>query len=289
MNTRFLLFSGMIGLSLAAFAGQAHAQGATVDVASQKAECIKHYESAQILRREGKLLDARESLTRCAASTCPAVLQSDCLAWLGEVNHGIPSIIVTAHSDRGDETEVRVLVDGQQVATHLDGKAIVLNVGRHDFRFERAPYAPVEKTVLMVEGEQNRILSVSLVVPKAPLSTAPQAPLQVSRPVPVLAYLMGGLSVAGIGAFAVLGVSAMSDKKALEKKCAPFCTSDDVQGIKTKRLIADISIGAAAAAATTALLSFVTRPARPAAKDKATALSLQSAQSGATINVAGEF
>jgi hypothetical protein len=282
-------------LALTVTAG-AHAGEPPPQDASGKTMCIQQYESAQALRRDGKLLKAREALAVCAATTCPALLQTDCIAWLGEVARGIPSVVLQARSESGDEAEVKVFIDGKQATTHLDGKAIELDAGRHVFRFERAPYTPVEKTIVVAEGEKNRVIAVTLVDPNAPppVLLGPRIEAESTRPVLAITFVLAGVSVASVGAFAALGFSATSDRDRLALKCAPFCSDSDVQGLKTKRLIADVSIGLAGATAVGALISILARPTVSAKPDKPNnkpraGVGIEPARSGAMMNIAGEF
>jgi hypothetical protein len=75
---------------------------------------------------------------------------------------------------------------------------------------------------------------------------------------------VGGLGIAGVTAFAALALSGKSDESALARPmamggCAPYCTPSQVDPIRTKFVVADISLAvgivALAAAAVIALLN----------------------------------
>ena len=63
-----------------------------------------------------------------------------------------------AVSDRGDEIDVNVTIDGQLVTRQLDGKAIELDPGSHQIIFERQGSAPQEMRLILGQGEKNRII-----------------------------------------------------------------------------------------------------------------------------------
>jgi hypothetical protein len=130
--------------------------------AAQKAACSAAYEQGQILQRTGELLAAREKLIACASDTCPAVLRGDCARWLSDVDAATPSIVIAAHGASGEDVlDVRVLVDGRVVATHLGARGIPLDPGEHALRFERAGARPIERRILLREGEKERAIDVS--------------------------------------------------------------------------------------------------------------------------------
>src|SRR5262245_2210006 len=61
-----------------------------------KAECLERYEGAQVARRERRLLDSRAALRVCSGAACPSAIRADCVDWLDQVSHSIPSVVVTA-------------------------------------------------------------------------------------------------------------------------------------------------------------------------------------------------
>jgi len=57
-----------------------------------------------------------------------------------------------------------------------------------------------------------------------------------------------GLGVVGMGMWGVFGGLGLAAKSDAESTCAPNCTDDDISGIKTDFLVADVSLGVGAAA-----------------------------------------
>jgi len=83
-------------------------------------------------------------LRQCADAACPAVIQADCTKWLTELEQSVPTIVIVARSEQGDETDVNVFLDGRPWIHHLDGKPVELDPGAHQLRFEHASRPPLE-------------------------------------------------------------------------------------------------------------------------------------------------
>ncbi|WP_437841834.1 hypothetical protein [Sorangium sp. So ce1153] len=152
---------------------------AGIDARAQpsKRACAAAYERAQGLRRDGKLIAAREALIACSQPTCPAAAVADCGPWLAEVEKSLPSVVIAAREAGGRERlDVRVLVDGRLLAAALDGKALPVDPGPHTFRYEPAGGPAVEERVLIREGEKNRAITVVLGAPPAGAPPSPRPP-----------------------------------------------------------------------------------------------------------------
>jgi hypothetical protein len=210
------------------------------------AACVQAAEEAQSLRSAHKLLEARTRFLACAQAGCPAVVRSDCAVWLSDVERLIPSVVVSAKDSTGAELiDVRVLVDGVLLTSRLDGLGQPVDPGIRLFRFEREGVAPVEREVVIREGERGRRLSIVLAAPGAtppppPKPEPPRAPYP-----PVATYVFGGIGVAALGSFAYFGVKGRSNADELGDTCGKdkSCTEDQVSPVRTQLLVADISLG----------------------------------------------
>jgi hypothetical protein len=223
-----------------------------------KAACVSAYEAGQRDRSALLLRAARARLLPCAQPTCPAAMQRECMDWLSEVDAALPTIVVRARLPGGQEiTDVRVLVDGEEAAASLDGKALAVDPGERRLRFEHDPLPPVEQTLVIHEGEKLRPIAVDF-------SNPPPPPGEPRRLGPAL--VLGGVAFAGLAAFAILGTTGVSRYDSLEKSCAPNCAKSDSNAVKTTFLAADISLGIGlSAAAGTAAYLLLTGPRHPAA------------------------
>lgn len=272
-----VLLASLAGCSAALLPAPAHAV--------TKKECAAAYEETQALQRDGKLAEARSKALFCSQDACPAVVKTDCSKWLGEIEASLPTVVFSVTGPDGQETaSAQVLMDGRTLASRSDGKAVAADPGEHRFRFELAGSPPIERTLVLREGEKLRKIDVSFQAAagqptgkETPEKAAPQGP-----GAPVVPILVGALGVAAIGVGATFGALGLTEKGDLEKTCAPDCTADRVDGVRTKLLVADVTAGAGIAALGTALIVYlVTRPSLPAAAREAASHVRVGARAGA--------
>lgn len=217
--------------------------------------CASASEEGQVLRDRGELRAARALLVKCAAETCPGVIRKDCAEWLEAVDRKMPSITPRVRDDAGrDLTDVRLLADGEVLATTLDGRAISIDPGPRRLRFERAGAPPAEEAIVVREGEKNRPIDVVL-GPAASARPAPPPAPSGEPPdtgggfrVPIASWVLAGVAVAGAGSFVFFGVRAKGEVDEMRSSCAPFCEPARVDAARRDALIANISLGVGAAA-----------------------------------------
>jgi hypothetical protein len=220
--------------------------------------CIQPYEQTQTLRRAAKYREARNEAAKCARETCPPVLAKDCARWLNELDQSIPTIVFEVRSSSGEElTKVRVLQDGKPLLETIDGKSVMIDVGSHVFRFEATDdkSQPLEHNTVIREGEKNRRISVTL--PAKP--AAKKDEVSPERPIPVMAYVFGGVGVASLGAGAYFALSGRSKQSELDA-CKPSCPPDEVSSVSTQYAVADILLTAGVVSVIAAAYVFFSRP-----------------------------
>jgi hypothetical protein len=240
LRRAFLLTAGLL------IAGSARAETPST--------CASAYESAQLLRQRGKLVDARAAALTCARATCPEVARKDCATWADEVTREIPTVVVAVRdADGRDVGGPRISIDGDLRSDAGAGRALELDPGVHAFRVERAGYATIEERVTVVQGERDRILRFALRANAAPAAApaegapsatagADQEPALRRSLVPVV--VVGGLSAVALGVSAYLGLTGRSDLSHLRATCAPTCTDAQVDPVHTKLLFSDIALAA---------------------------------------------
>ncbi len=229
----------------------------TSALADDVAACVDAYDAAQVLRRAGSLVAARDKLLLCGRDTCPDVVQSSCTTWLDEVDRSMPTVVFHVRGPKGDDAvDVAVWVDGQLLSKGLDGRAVAIDPGVHNLRFELGDQS-VETRVVVQEGVKNRLVSVEFGKPQAPEPVAPPtveptasvdpgASTRTVDPVPdrpgppTLTYVLGGVGLLGLGAFAAFGMSFDGQYEDLQQ-CTPGCDSDDVDRASRTRTLAIVS------------------------------------------------
>ena len=94
--------------------------------------------------------------------------------------------------------------------------------------------------VMAIENDANRRIGMVLRAPEAVRRTAAPAAAQHRSNVP--AYVLGGFSAIGAASFAFFASSGHSDFRRLDQ-CKPYCEAADVNSVRAKYLVADISMG----------------------------------------------
>jgi hypothetical protein len=115
-----------------------------------------------------------------------------------------------------------------------------------------------------------------------------------SRPIPVSAYIVGGLTIAGIGATAGLGVRALGKESDYKAKNGSGTTSaadlttlhDQVKGAN---LVTDIVMGVTVAAAVTTVVLIITRPSKPVKEARTWTLAPSAGPTGGGAFLTGTF
>jgi len=205
--------------------------------APDKASCLTAHEQAQKLRSENKLTAAKERLLVCAADTCPSLVKLDCTKWLPEVDRDQPTVIFRAKEGKNDIADVNVSIDGVAVAKFLDGKPIAVDPGAHTVKLDRAGAVPIEQQLVVAAGEKNRLVKVVFAEPRP---ETPEAPKE-SGP-GALPWILTGVGAAAITTFAILGITTRSRISELRGSCAPTCDPSEEGPLRTRLILADVSL-----------------------------------------------
>jgi hypothetical protein len=239
-----------IALAVAAWSGEAAAQ--------DKAACLDAASSAQKLRSAHSLVEARAQLRVCSSASCPAAVQTDCVGWLADVERSLPTVVVGAKNRAGtDLFDVKVSVDGAPLASKLDGQAVPMNPGAHEFHFEAADGSVLDQQVMVREGDKDQEVAVVLgAAAPAPGPTAPATTATTAQPPPApgpsaadsdvgggppwktIGWIAGAVGIAGLAFGATAGAIAMSKKSG---ECSgDVCQPNTAAGIKTAALVSDV-------------------------------------------------
>jgi len=213
----------------------------------ERAACATTAEEAQELRAAHKLTEARKKFIDCSRSSCPNVVSQDCTQWLSEITAVTPSIVINATDPAGRSVAgVRVLLDGVKVLDGLNGEALSVDPGTHQFRFEAEGKQSVEQQLTLKEGETNRSIAVRLVAQQPPTPfTNPAAGSQGSRFKAGLPYALAGVGAVALGSFAYFGIKGKSEANDLADTCGATktCSESQVDPVRHHLLIADVSLG----------------------------------------------
>jgi len=213
--------------------------------------CLTAPVEGQELQRAGKLLAARDKYTACGVPTCPAEIVSDCLAWLRQVDEAMPSVVLAARDTKGDDlADVQVSIDGGASAP-TGTRAVRLDPGSHSLVFDHGGMRRTQQVVLR-EGEKNREVFVVFE------AEAPVRAVAVSRPIPVAAWIAGGVGAAALATFGVFGAIGVAQRGS--DHCDTGCPSDEKGSVDSKFLVADVALGVGIVAIAAATWLYLTRP-----------------------------
>jgi len=251
-------------------------------------DCMTAPVQGQQLQRAGKLLAARERFGACARKSCPAEIVHDCTQWAQQVATALPSVVLAARGAAGNDlTDVRVSIDGQADAG-MTARAVELDPGKHRFVFRRQGSPDVEVDVLLREGEKDRPIGATFGVPAEPPPPAPPADeprVASSRPVPLGAWIAGGIGALGFVGFGAFGAIGVSDRSA--SGCGTGCSSSQKDRVDTELRVADISLGVGVVGLGVATLLFLTRPS--VTESPAVVLDVRPAPGGAFATFGARF
>jgi hypothetical protein len=253
-----------------------------------KDQCVEDNAKAQDLVRDGHLLAAGDQLRACAVPACPALIRNDCTQRLDEVLRAQPSFVFDVKDASGmDLIDVHVSMDGQLLTDHLDGKPLKVDPGVHTFTFEVASRAPINRRLLVKQGEAARVERVvfkGLLSPPpapavAPVPLVVVPPVKIPEPQPAEASSgLGGQRVAGLvvgiagvvglgvgGTFGILASSAWSSAKSqcggTPTSCLPAgvtaATSDHSTAV-TDATVSTVALAAGGALVVGGVILFLT-------------------------------
>jgi hypothetical protein len=289
--------------------------------AANGADCSSAYAAALEQEHAGYLRDASVLFLSCAADSCRSPVKESCQAKLFRLELDTPSVVLLAKNSGGAPvTDVQVTMDGTPIASRLDGRALRVDPGLHEFVFSADGEALSTQRLLIAEGQRNREIWLELPELDAPrpaaettTSVAPPEKTAQLRLAPahtraaleprvaitsndppashasLTPYILGGTALAGVAGYLVLSSWARGDNQKLSQ-CSPNCPQESITHIRTLYMAADISLGVAAAAALTSAAWFVfsgsndEHPPQPGY-----ALSVQPERDGALATVRGSL
>jgi hypothetical protein len=236
------------------------------DDASEKAACAEKYQSAQRLRAAGKLTLARADLLRCAEQSCPAFVSTDCKTWLAQVESDLPTLVFAVLDPDGRDVPSAVIrVDGVEIPHATDGLGHVFDPGERSIQVIAGEQRLTQRIVARA-GEKSRRVELRLAGPVAPpanvtYTPGEPAPAPARPPVPVLAYVLGGVGVAAVVTGSVLWATGSSAAHTYNDDCTSGAGCTQAQRTSAARqLVAGDLLWAAGLAAGAAAVVIVLQP-----------------------------
>jgi hypothetical protein len=170
-------FGAMLLLATPA-ARSAPARASKASKASRREEghaCGVAFAKAQEREKAGQLRAARDLWAACARPSCIPFLRQECTTRYTQLDADIPSVVPVVTDEQGNaRVDVEVSVDGEVLTSRLDGRALQVDPGMHEFVFKTDRGAVTQK-IMIVQGNRNRPLAISLRSPDAPEASAASA------------------------------------------------------------------------------------------------------------------
>lgn len=247
MKTRILSFAAFVLLLCAA-------EGAHAETPTQ---CIAAFERGQSLRGRSMLVEAKREFVRCSQASCPGEVRAECVARADLTASETPSVTFGARTSEGDDVEdLRVSIDGAELRSVSPGQAFDLNPGSHDARVETPGGATAQKHFVVRLGEKLRGIILTL-PPQAPRTPSPTTGPEKEDGRSITPWIFGGVAVAALGAFGVLGTLGNDERAETKNRCAPYCSSEDTSSVRALYISADISLLVAAVMGGASIYLFV--------------------------------
>jgi hypothetical protein len=226
-------------------------------VAQDRATCLNAAGEGQTLRDEHKLVEARDRFRVCAAATCPSAVQTDCAGWFNEVDRSIPTIVLAAKDETGNDVfDVHVSLDGAPLTAKLDGTSLPMDPGPHTFRFAWLDGASTDRVILVREGQKDTIVTAqhppkALQIapnPVAPELLVPAMPTTSTRPngLRTAGFVLAGTGLAAAAVGSVFGILTFSEASHAKSECGSAGCGDNtnpsaVSDMHTARTYGNVS------------------------------------------------
>ncbi len=203
-------------------------------------QCVQQNNQGAELRDNHHLLAARDAYRACVAETeCPVMVRSECDAALTDIKTAIPTLLVAVRDDRGHDLPGATLsVDGRSVP--IDGSSLEVDPGPHEL-IANSGVLSSHLQVMAIESDANRRVELTLQAPK-PVEVAAPPPVPQAHRSKVPAYVLSGVAALGAASFGYFALSGHAELGQLDH-CKPYCEPDDVKRVRTKYLVADVSLG----------------------------------------------
>ncbi len=137
---------------------------AAVPLPKDPRACMAVFRSAEEKEQQGHMREARSLLVKCSRSACGHAMLQQCASKFTQIDSvDLPSIVPTVTDETGAvRTDVQVRMDGELLAARIDGQALAVDPGMHEFAFTTESGASATQKILIAEGQLARPIPVTL-------------------------------------------------------------------------------------------------------------------------------
>jgi hypothetical protein len=188
---RRMILSGLC-VALALVFGAASAQAARPRKKSggnTNNQCVYAYKNGAAQASAGQMRLALESLKSCAHAHCGMAIFKECSRRAVMLEADIPSVVPLVVDASGQTLpDVQVTMDGEMLVSKIDGRAINVDPGEHEFVFKNDKGVLGTIKVIVPQGQRNRPLTLELGGAQRPTAARASAPAPASpAPAPAAA------------------------------------------------------------------------------------------------------
>jgi hypothetical protein len=171
MVRALLVATGVAGLLLVAPAAEA-----------RSASCTAAFKDGVKLEQAARLREAQKAFAACSKAACGASVRRECIMRYGQLGSDIPSVVPVVTDATGEPIlDVKVTMDGETLTSQIDGRAVPVDPGLHEFSFT-TPAGATRQKIVILQGQRNRPIAVTIGGPQR--GAAPRAAAVASAPVP---------------------------------------------------------------------------------------------------------
>jgi len=128
-----------------------------------KSDCVAAFNVADASEKAGHLAEARQQWLKCARAVCGSFLKQECTSRYTQLEADIPSVVPVFTDESGaPRVDVQVQIDGEVVASQLDGRAVQVDPGLHEFTFSVEGNVISKQKLMIAQGQRNRQIVASL-------------------------------------------------------------------------------------------------------------------------------
>lgn len=225
-----------------------------------RAACEIVYKNALKLEKKAQLVEAHRKAASCARPECGPFLEQQCSVLADRIEGDLPSVVPVVTDEDGEPVvDVSVSMDGQPLCSQIDGHALSIDPGVHQFSFQKNGDVVAERKLIIAQGQRNRAIRVKLKAKPADeqVSATAESEHKLSKAIssadddaipeqkghsylPSLVLL--GSGAAAITSWALLTYWGNQDNDQLSQ-CSPNCPQSSLDHIRHLYLGADISLG----------------------------------------------
>jgi hypothetical protein len=127
---------------------------------SDERACITAFRKAKEHETSGKLQEAKDLLMSCAQAPCGSFLRQQCSSKYNQLESDTPSVVLIVTDPSGaPRADVQVRMDGEVFTQQLDGRALTVDPGMHEFTFAADGVVFATQKIMIVQGQRNRFIT----------------------------------------------------------------------------------------------------------------------------------